>query len=404
MLFVLTQISYTLNILVVSTCYTGHLTPTLAIIRKLFSRGHTADFLTSGHCCQAKIQNGLPNRVDCLDRGIIFLEEVDVNDPIQAIKQFREIAAENGTGLAFQEVNKRLSSKPGTYDVMIADWALLGATIASELHKIPVVTSYIGTLFLALQDDPNIQPRLSYVPEPFKFFGDFVEFLIAYVYHKTASGPAFNIVVEINKKFNMEPKIQNYGLTFLLPSSYFYAFSNLIHFGPPNVFTPSTIFMTEKTNVHHVGYFPEKDFYQKLDKKVEHFVKNSKTPVIYISLGTLFKTEVSKLEKIVSDLSIQREFSFIWSASDFCFEKLKSLELPENNLIIVNNVAQLTLLMEEKVLAFLSHAGKVFLIFFLKSCFVILLPRTHESHVNSLTLASQLLLRSSFLRWKLKQF
>ena len=359
LLFVLTRLNYALNILVVSTCYTGHLTPTLAIIRKLFSRGHTADFLTSGHCCQTKIQNGLATNVDCSDRGFITLDGVDVNNPIEAIMQVRQISAENGTGIAFKEVNDFLNSNRRKYDVMMADWALLGATIAAELHNIPVVTSYIGTLFFALDDDPSIQPRLSYVPEPFKFFENFVEFFTAYVYHRAASGPAFDIVVDINRKFNMQPKIQNYGLTFLLPSTYYHAFSNLIHFGPPNVFTPSKIFMNEKTNVHQVGYLPEAEFYRKLDKKVQLFVENSKSPVIYIAMGTLFQMELSKLEKVVRDLSIHREFSFIWSASDFYFEKLKSLGLPENKLIIVNNVAQLTLLMNEKVVAFLSHAGNV---------------------------------------------
>ena len=349
--------TYALNVLVVSTCYTGHLTPTLTIVRKLLSRGHTVDFLTANICCENKIQKSLSKEIVCWDREIITIVGVDTNNPVEAIMQVRTVAAENGTGMAFEEVRDFLSKSPKKYDVIMADWAVLGATIAAQLHKIPVVTNYVGTIFFALEEDGSNRLKLAYVPEPYSFLSDFVEFITGYLYQKAASAPAYDIIVDINKKFNMEPQIENYGLTFLLPSTYYHAFSNLIHIGPPDVFTSNINFMNKKTNVHHVGYLPEPEFSRKLDNKVYNFVKNSKVPVVYISMGTVIQIDISKLAKVIEGLSNQNEYAFIWSASDVYFDKLKSIGLPEDNLIVVNNVAQFTLLMNEDVAAFVTHAG-----------------------------------------------
>ena len=353
------RVTFALNVLVVSSCYTGHLTPTLAIVRKLFSRGHTADFLTSVDCCESKIQKGLSARVQCWDRGFTTLEGVEVNNPLEAVRQVRVIAAENGTGLAFEVVNEYLSQNPSKYDIIMADWAFLGATLAAQLHNIPVVTNYVGTIFMTLEEDPNSRPRLTYVPETYKFFSDFVEFFTAFVYQKLVADPAYDIILSINNKFGMEPKVQNYGLTFLLPTTYYHAFSNLIHIGPPNAFISNISYMDKKTNVHHVGYIPEPENFRELDENIRNFIQFSQVPVIYISMGTLFQLEISKLRKVLEDLTKQNKYSFIWSASEFYFDNVNSLGLPEDNLIIVKNVAQLTLLLDEKVVAFVTHAGEI---------------------------------------------
>ena len=349
-----------LNVLIFTSCYTGHTTPTLGIARSLLARGHNLEFLASSNCCETKIQSGLDHDVKCSSRPITSVDGVKANSQLEGMIEIKETAAENGTWIAFHEVNNFLNENP-SYDVMLSDWFLLGGTLACQKHNIPVVTNFVGSAFFPLKKYTTENTELVYLPETKlpQFLVNFIEFFISFTWHKYASQHIYELVTEINENFDMPTLLKNVRQTYNLPLTYHYTFSNLIHFGPPEIFLPNMEFMIEKTNVHSLGYVPQLESFGKLDKTVLDFIENSKLPVIYMSLGTVFRMELPKLEKILIDLSQQNEFSIIWSANSFYYQALKSLNLDNSKFLLVQNIAQLQLLMHQKTVAFLTHAGRL---------------------------------------------
>ena len=213
-----------LNVLVVTTCYTGHVTPTFGIVRSLLSRGHNVEILAADHCCKNIIFPLVPEKENfsCSSELIFKLENIQAENSMEPLNEAKEKLAINGTGVAFERVNKFLEEKPNIYDVIIADWVMLGATIAAELHNTPVVTNYIGSLFFVLEESPEDKPRMVFLPESLKFMTNFIEFFAGILYQKLVSEFNYEIITEINEKHNMEPKVKNYGLTYVLPSYYYH--------------------------------------------------------------------------------------------------------------------------------------------------------------------------------------
>ena len=349
-----------LKILIFSSCFTGHTTPTVGIARSLLARDHDVEFLSSADCCDSKIQSALPITVKCTSRPITSKEGFTAENPIQALTELRETAAQNGTWIAFHEVNDYLNQNTG-YDVVIADFFLLGATLAAQKHKIPVLTNYIGSSFYPLAEDATKNEVVLYCPESVvpEFVVDFFQFLGAYIWHKTTSQHMFDLITRINENFDMPTKVKDIGLTFSLPTSYHYYFSVLVHFGPAEVFAVKKSHVAKSTNLHYVGYVPHKESFGTLDPKVLKFVENSKLPVVYMSLGTVFRMDLDKLKNVLTDLSQQKEYTVIWSATNFYFDTLKRMNLDGENFMLVTDVAQLDLLSKEKVVAFMTHAGKI---------------------------------------------
>ena len=348
-----------IKILIFSSCFTGHTTPTVGIARSLLARGHDVDFLTSADCCDSKIQPGLQTKVKCFSRPITSKEGFSANNPIEALAELSDTAAQNGTMIAFLEVNDFLTQNPG-YEVVMADYFLLGGTLAAQLHKIPVLTNYIGTSFFPLAEDATKNEAVLYCPEATipQFVIDFFQFLGAYVWQKMCSDHIFELTAEINEKFNMPKKLQDVGVNFNLPFGYHYHFSIFIQFGPAELFAVKKSHLAKKNNIRNVGYVPHDESFGILDQEVLNFVERAKTPVVYMSLGTVFRMDLDKLQKVLTDLSNQKEYSVIWSATSFYFSTLKEMNLDGDNFMLVTEVAQLKLLSHEKVVAFMTHAGK----------------------------------------------
>ncbi|XP_075258255.1 putative UDP-glucosyltransferase YojK [Convolutriloba macropyga] len=356
-LIIVTQIE-TVKILIFSSCFTGHTTPTVGIARSLLARGHNVEFLTSADCCDSNIYPYLQAKVKCTSRPITSKEGFTANNPIEALVEISETVAENGTLLAFEEVSNYLTQNPG-YDVVMADYFLLGGTLAAKKHKIPVLTNYIGSSFFPLAEDTTENEAVLYFPESLmpQFVIDFLQFLGAYVWHKRTSEHISEMITKIDEKLNMPTNVKNVGLTFNLPHSYHYYFSTFVHFGPAEVFAVKKAHIAKKTNVHYVGYVPHDESFGILDSKVLDFVQKAKQPVVYMSLGTVFRMDLDQLQSFLRDLSNQKEYTVIWSATSFYFDTLKQMNLDRDNFMLVTNVAQLDLLSHEKVVAFMTHAG-----------------------------------------------
>ena len=350
-----------LKILGISSCYTGHITPSAGIFRALSARGHTVDVLMGGECCDSKVKKLFPNATSCHERIIFTLHGVEANNQFQGLFSVRETFAEKGTEVAFYKTHEFLEQNSG-YDVIVTDYVLLGSHLAAELHNIPVITHYVGPLLIPLEYEPDEVLSLIYLPETKvpQFIVNFFEFISQLIWQKIASEPIYNVVREINKKFDMDPKLENSGITFAHPFAYYYQFSHIIHMGPPDIFLTNLDFMKYENNVDHTGFIPDETCFKILHPEIETFLLNSKMPLVYMSLGTVFQLEMSKVEKIFTDLvKISEKYSIIWSVTDKYYGHLASKKIKADNFMLTTNVAQLSLLMMKQVKVFITHAGRL---------------------------------------------
>ena len=354
---VLFQSTNSLKVLGISSCYTGHVMPHSGIFRALVNRGHNVDLLMGGDCCETKMAKVFPNASSCNSVTIYGSHEIVANNQIEGLFSVRETFAENGTGVAFRETNKFLREN-SDYDVIMTDFIILGAHIAAELTDVPIVAMYLGPFAFPLEGEEMIPLRSVFLPGLPTFLVEFIEIVGALIYQLVNSEKVYEMVNDINSEFDMERKLQNAGIRFFLPFVYYYYFSNLIHMGPPDLFLSSLDFMKHKNNFHHVGYIPDEVCFQPLSAEVQDFIAKSEKPIVYMSLGTVFQMEMSKLQNILEELASQTTYSIIWSASDLHHKQLKAFNVKGPNFLLVNKIAQLSLLMDGRTKVFITHAGK----------------------------------------------
>ena len=347
-----------LNILGISTCYTGHITPSSGIFRALSARGHSVEVFVAADCCESKVSKLFSNFSSCFSAPIYEVQALKADSQIEGLFQMQDIFYEKGTRVAFHKTREFLESHHN-YDVIVTDYVLLGSYLAAELFKIPVVAHYVGPFSVLLEAEPDEIMSLVYMPETMlpNFVLELIKFATGCIWHYFVSEKIYAEVNQFYDEFPLEPKLRDAGISFGLPFVYYYMFSNFIHMGPPDVFLTNVHFMQYKNNIHHVGYIPDQTCFKPLSSEIEAFVEKADKPVVYLSLGTLFTMEITKLEKLLSDFAAQKKYDIIWSASDFYYNELKAKGIDGGNVLLVTNVAQLSLLMKEKVNVFVTHAG-----------------------------------------------
>ena len=190
------------------------------------------------------------------------------------------------------------------------------------------------------------------------FVVKFLQFVTDLIWQKIASENIYAIVNEINAEHNMEPKLSNAKITYANPFGYYYHFSHVIHMGPPDIFLSNIRFIDYDNNIRHVGYLPDETCFKEVNNDIENFISKTDKTVVYMSLGTVFQMEMSKLVSLLRDLAKQTKYSFIWSASGNYFNALKAKNVDGPNLMLTTKVAQLSLLMKNEVKVFLTHAGR----------------------------------------------
>ena len=346
-----------LNVLGISSCFTGHLTPMVGIFRALRAKGHEVDVLMGADCCDSKVAGLFKNVSNCYFTPIFESHTIVANTQFEGLMNLKELFAENGTKIAFHQTHKFLTEHPD-YDVIVSDYVLLGSYLAAELHSIPVVATFGGPFVQLLQHQPLVKRNIIYMPETVlpDFAVEIIGLVGNIVWHFLVSEEVYKAVGDIQEEFDMVPKIRSSGLNYGLPFYYFYMHTNLIHTGPPDVFLPGLEYLEFKTNAHHVGFIPDETSFKSLSPELESFLQKSNKPVVYMSLGTVFKIEVSKLEALLADFADQEMYSVIWAVSEG-YEELKSKELDGGNVLLVTKIAQFSLLMLEKVQVFITHAG-----------------------------------------------
>ncbi|XP_075244060.1 UDP-glucuronosyltransferase 2B33-like [Convolutriloba macropyga] len=298
------------------------------------------------------------NASNCFEAIMYTVESVKADNQIQGLLHARETFANNGTKVAFDKTHEYLQQK-SNYDVIVTDYLLLGAHLAAELHNIPVVTHYVGPLVIPLESEPDSFMSLIYIPETRlpNFVVKFLQFVTDLIWQKIASENIYAIVNEINAEHNMEPKLSNAKIKYANPFGYYYHFSHVIHMGPPDIFLSNIRFIDYDNNIRHVGYLPDETCFKEVNNDIENFISKTDKTVVYMSLGTVFQMEMSKLVSLLRDLAKQTKYSFIWSASGNYFNALKAKNVDGPNLMLTTKVAQLSLLMKNEVKVFLTHAG-----------------------------------------------
>ncbi|XP_075243968.1 UDP-glucuronosyltransferase 2B33-like [Convolutriloba macropyga] len=307
---------------------------------------------------QTIVASMFKNASSCSEAIMYTLEGVKVDNFIQGLYQVKEAFADNGTRVAFEKTHEYLE-KNSNYDVIVTDYLIIGAHLAAEVHNIPVVTHYVGPLLITLESDPESFMSLIYIPETRmpKFVLNFFQFITDLVWQKVVSENVYAVVNEINTEYDMEPKLSNAKITYTNPYGYYYHFSHFIHLGPPDIFLDKLQFMDEQNNIRHVGYLPDETCFKPVKTEIENFVLRSDKTVVYMSLGTVFEMEISKLVNLIKDLAKQTKYSIIWSASGLYYDELKSRNIDGPNFMLTTKVAQLSLLMMKEVKVFLTHAG-----------------------------------------------
>ena len=299
------------------------------------------------------------NATKCFSVDIFNSYRIKADSQLGGLLNVKQHFADNGTKIAFDLTHKFLEENADRYDIIVSDFIQLGSYIAAELHNIPAVVSYLGPMGLTPQDRPDERSGLIYLPETTlpDVVISAIEFLGESIFQLLVSDTVFEMVNQINSEFKMNPKLRNSGISFHLPFTYYYTFAPIIHMGPTDLFLINPEYTKQVNNVHSVGFAPDKSSFKKVQPDVLNFISSSKKPVVYMSLGTVFEMERSKLVKVLRELDEQEQFSIVWAASSEHYTHLSTLELKKSNILLVTGVAQLSLLMRQQVKVFITHAG-----------------------------------------------
>ena len=133
--------------------------------------------------------------------------------------------------------------------------------------------------------------------------------------------------------------------------------------GPPDMTLMKPENMNNDKTFRHIGFIPDNLYWKSLPSEVEAFLAKSTKPCVYMSMGTVYEVSEDKLGLFIKALSVQRKYSIIWSIS-LNYESFKEdTENTENgqNLLLVSNIPQLSLLTHKKIDVFITHAGKFLL-------------------------------------------
>ena len=175
----------------------------------------------------------------------------------------------------------------------------------------------------------------------------------------------YYFVRDVYNDYGLQPMIEEDENDVMLPVSFYYRHSVLIHSGPPDVTLRKLSDLKLDNNFYHIGFIPDEKFFRTLPSEIDSFLGKSNKPVIYLSMGTAFEVEENKLQFLLDELAAQTDYAFIWSLS----VKYDSIKIPENkgedretNLLLVSKIPQLTLLCREEVKVFITHAGEVWIL------------------------------------------
>ena len=352
-----------LNILMVSACQSGHITPLSGLQRVLADQGHEIELFMGDDCCE-KAEKFYKNVTKCDSFPLFSMFHITVSNPIEAFMDpdITQMMARNGTNLTFFKISQHIKNSDKKYDVIVHDFFFTGANLAAKFHNIPVVAFYPGPMIMETVDEPGTQRSIMYLPETSlpSFIIKIIDALSSYIWQKVVSDGIYRYVIQIEKEFEIKPYFKDNNVDFILPFSYYYLHSVLIVVGPPNLIVPSKSYLEKENNIYPIGFIPDQQYFRPLDDKLGIFLESSKRPVIYMSLGTVFQLPFDQLEIIYSELANQKSYSIIWSASSGFYEDLKKVDKGSENLLLVTGVAQMTLLAREQVKVFITHAGRIF--------------------------------------------